>query len=220
MAQPGNTPPLQGSSQPDTRTSPDAIPRRRFGKADVWLSALGLGGHHLGDVQWVGEAVRLVHEAIDAGVTFFDNCWEYHNGRSENWMGRALRGKRDKVFLMTKVCTHGRGRDLALKMLDESLRRLQTDRLDLWQIHEVVYENDPARHFAQGGVIEALDEAKKAGKVRCVGFTGHKAPHIHLKMLSYDYPFDTVQLPLNCFDASFRSFEKQVLPELRKRGIA
>jgi aryl-alcohol dehydrogenase-like predicted oxidoreductase len=168
----------------------------------------------------VEEAIRLVHEAVDAGITFYDNCWEYWNGRAEDWMGRALKGRRDKVFLMTKVCTHGRGADLAMKMLEESLRRLQTDHLDLWQVHECVYDNDPERHFARGGVIEALDEAKKAGKVRYVGFTGHKNPAIHLKMLSYDYAFDSVQMPLNAFDASYRSFQKHVLPEVRKRGMA
>ena len=121
---------------------------------------------------------------------------------------------------MTKVCTHGRDRKVAMQQLEQSLRRLQTDHIDLWQIHEVVYDNDPELHFARGGVIEALEQAKKEGKVRFVGFTGHKDPTIHLKMLSYNYPFDACQLPLNCFDASFRSFEKQVLPELQKRGIA
>ncbi len=121
---------------------------------------------------------------------------------------------------MTKVCTHGRDKKVAMEQLEESLKRLQTDHLDVWQIHECVYYNDPEWHFAKGGVVEALDEAKKAGKVRFVGFTGHKDPQIHLKMLSYGYPFDTVQMPLNCFDASFRSFEKQVLPVSSKRGMA
>ncbi|HEV3436027.1 MAG TPA: aldo/keto reductase, partial [Gemmata sp.] len=127
---------------------------------------------------------------------------------------------RDKVFLMTKVCTHGRDKKVAMRQLEESLKRLQTDHLDLWQIHEVIHENDPDLHFAKNGVIEALDEAKKAGKVRFVGFTGHKHPDIHLKMLSHDYPFDTVQMPLNCFDANYRSFERRVLPEAIKKGIA
>ena len=161
-----------------------------------------------------------MHEAIDAGVNFFDNAWEYHDGKSEEWMGRALKGRRDKVFLMTKVCTHGRDKKVALRQLEESLKRLQTDHLDLWQVHEVVYDNDPERHFANGGVIEALDEAKKVGKVRHVGFTGHKHPAIHLKMLSYNYPFDSVQMPLNPFDATYRSFEKHVLPEVNKRDMA
>jgi uncharacterized protein len=124
------------------------------------------------------------------------------------------------VFLMTKVCTHGRDKKVGMKQLEESLKRLQTDHLDLWQIHEVVYDNDPERHFAKGGVVEALEEAKKQGKVRYVGFTGHKRPAIHLKMLAHDFPFDSVQMPLNCFDASYRSFTKEVLPEVLKRGMA
>ena len=197
-----------------------AIPRRPLGKTGVSVSALGFGGHHLGDAPNADVATDLVRAAIDAGVTFFDNCWEYHNGRSEVWMGRALKGVRDKAFLMTKVCTHGRDAELAMKMLEESLRRLQTDHLDLWQVHGVTFEDDPEKAFAKGGVIEALERAKRAGKVRFVGFTGHKDPRIHLKMLSYQFPFDTVQMPLNCFDASFRSFEQQVLPEVAKQGIA
>lgn len=135
-------------------------------------------------------------------------------------MGRALAGRRDKVFLMTKVCTHGRGADVALQQLEQSLKRLQTDHLDLWQVHECVYDNDPERHFAKGGVIEALDPAKKAGKVRYVGFTGHKDPTIHLDMIRCGYPFDSVQMPLNPFDATYRSFQKRVLPEVNRRGIA
>ena len=153
-------------------------------------------------------------------MTFFDNAWEYHDGRSELLLGDALRGRRDEVFLMTKVCTHGRDARVGLEQLDESLRRLRTDHLDLWQIHECIYDNDPDLHFAPGGVVEALDEAKRKGKVRFVGFTGHKHPDIHLRMLEHGYPFDAVQMPLNCFDASFRSFERRVLPELVKRGIA
>ena len=140
-----------------------------------------MGGHHLGDLPTIEEAIRLVHEAIDGGITFFDNCWEYYNGRTENWLGRALKGKRDKVFLMTKVCTHGRGKDVALAMLEQSLRRLQTDHLDLWQVHGMGFDNDPDLAYARGGVIEALDRAKKDGKVRFVGFTGHKDPHVHLR---------------------------------------
>ena len=166
------------------------------------------------------DAVRLVQEAVDAGVTFFDNAWEYNDHRSEEWMGLGLQGRRDKVFLMTKVCTHGREKKVAMQQLEESLKRLRTDYLDLWQIHEVIYENDPDLHFAKGGVIEALDEAKQQGKVRFVGFTGHKSPAIHLKMLAHNYPFDAVQMPLNCFDGTYRSFEQQVLPELERRGIA
>ncbi len=196
------------------------IPRRPLGKTGVHVSALGFGGHHVGDIKSVDETIRLVGEAIDAGVTFFDNAWEYYNGRAEDWLGRALKGKRDKVFLMTKVCTHGRGADLAMKMLEESLRRLQTDRLDLWQVHAVSFDNDPEWAYRKGGVLEALDKAKKQGKVRFVGFTGHKSPDLHLQMIRLGYPFDTVQMPLNPFDFHFHSFEKQVLPEANKRGIA
>jgi len=196
------------------------IPQRPLGRTGAKVSALGCGGHHLGDLKTVDEAIRLVHEAIDTGITFYDNCWEYWNGRAEDWLGRALKGRRDKVFLMTKVCTHGRDKKVAMQQLEESLKRLKTDHLELWQVHECVYDNDPERHFAKGGVIEALDEAKKAGKVRYVGFTGHKHPPIHLKMLSYDYPFDAVQMPLNPFDATFRSFAAKVLPVVTKRGIA
>jgi uncharacterized protein len=184
------------------------------------VSALGLGGYHLGRIPGVSDAVRIVHAAIDAGITFMDNAWEYHRGRAETLMGRAIADRRERVFLMTKVCTHGRGRREAMRQLEQSLRRLRTDVIDLWQIHECVYDNDPERHFARGGVIEALDEAKRQGKVRFVGFTGHKDPGIHLAMLARSYTFDACQLPLNCFDASFRSFEQAVLPILLSRGIA
>jgi aryl-alcohol dehydrogenase-like predicted oxidoreductase len=199
---------------------PDKIPKKPFGKTKERLSVFGLGGYSLGDAPSLQEAIGIVQEAIDAGINFLDNAWEYHDGRSEQWMGQALKGRRDKVFLMTKVCTHGRDKQVGLRQLEESLKRLQTDHLDLWQIHECVYDNDPERHFAKGGVIEALDEAKKQGKVRYVGFTGHKNPAIHLKMLSYKYPFDSVQFPLNAFDATYRSFQKLVLPTVLKQGIA
>ena len=202
-----------------TNTGADQIPRRPLGKTGEQVSIIGLGGYHLGTVQSSDLAVRLVHEAVDAGITFFDNAWEYNDHRSEEWMGLGLQGRRDKVFLMTKVCTHGRDKKVAMQQLEESLKRLGTDHLDLWQIHEVIYENDPELHFAKGGVVEALDEAKKQGKVRFVGFTGHKSPAIHLKMLAYNYPFDTVQMPLNCFDATYRSFEQQVLPEFSGGGL-
>jgi aryl-alcohol dehydrogenase-like predicted oxidoreductase len=143
-----------------------------------------------------------------------------HDGESERRMGRAIEDRRDAVFLMTKACTHGRDARVAMRQLDESLRRLRTDYLDLWQIHECVYDNDPDRHFAKGGVVEALERAKAQGKVGYVGFTGHKHPDIHLRMLSFDFPFDACQLPLNGFDALFRSFQKRVLPELARRRIA
>jgi uncharacterized protein len=197
-----------------------AIPVRNFGKHGDQISALGLGGHHLGDAEDEKTAVQIIHEAVDGGVTFFDNCWEYNRGKSENWMGKGLKGRRDRVFLMTKVCTHGRDASLATQMLEESLRRLQTDHLDLWQIHGVCFDNDPELFIRPKGAAEALDLAKQQGKVRYVGFTGHKDPAIHLKMLATGFAFDAVQMPLNCFDATFRSFEARVLPEANRRGIA
>jgi aryl-alcohol dehydrogenase-like predicted oxidoreductase len=197
------------------------IPRRPLGKTGVEVSALCLGGYHLGKAIREAEAVRIAHEAIDSGINFFDNAWEYHEGRSEEWMGKALEGGRRKnVILMTKVCSHGRDAKVAMEQLEQSLRRLKTDVIDLWQIHEVIYENDPDLHFAKGGAVEALELAKKQGKVRFIGFTGHKHPSIHMKMLSHGFPFDACQLPLSCFDATFRSFEQEVLPELNRRGIA
>jgi uncharacterized protein len=196
------------------------IPQREFGKTGVHISALGLGGHHLGDAEDRKTAEQIVARAIDGGVTFFDNCWEYHRGKSEVWLGGALKGKRDRVFLMTKVCSHGRDKDVALRMLEESLNRLQTDHLDLWQIHGVSFENDPALFIRPNGAAEALQQAKKEGKVRFVGFTGHKDPNIHLAMLNTGFPFDAVQMPLNPFDGSFRSFEQHVLPEVVRRGMA
>lgn len=196
------------------------IPLRPLGATGVMVSALGLGGYHIGKMKSERDAVRIVHAAIDAGITFMDNAWEYHEGRAETLMGKGIADRRERVFLMTKVCTHGRGKREAMRQLEQSLRRLRTDVLDLWQVHECVYDNDPERHFARGGVIEALDEARRQGKVRFVGFTGHKHPDIHLAMLAHDYKFDACQLPLNCFDASFRSFEQEVLPVLVGRGIA
>jgi uncharacterized protein len=196
------------------------IPLRKFGRHDVKVSALGFGGHHLGDAENVQVAMRMVQEAVDNGVTFFDNCWEYHVGKSEDWMGMGLKGRRDRVFLMTKVCTHGREAMLAMQMLEQSLRRLQTDHLDLWQIHGVSFENDPELFIRPNGAAEALRKAKEQGKVRFVGFTGHKDPTIHLKMIETDFPFDAVQMPLNAFDAHFHSFQEQVLPEANRRGMA
>ena len=196
------------------------VPRRKFGRHNEYVSALALGGYHLGSVESEREAIRIVHAAIDGGITFMDNAWDYHDGKSETRMGRALKGYRDRVFLMTKVCTHGRNARVAMRQLEDSLRRLQTDYLDLWQVHECVYYNDPELHFAKGGVVEALERAKRQGKVRYIGFTGHKDPAIHLKMLSRKFPFDSCQLPLNGFDATFRSFERLVMPELARQGIA
>ena len=212
------------SPLPMTHTGPGEIPQKPLGKTGEHISILGLGGSSLGDASSLEEAVSIAHEAIAAGVNFMDNAWEYNNHRSEDWMGRALAGgRRDKVFLMTKVCTHGRDKKVAMQQLEESLLRLRTDHLDLWQIHEVVYFDDPDLHFAKNGVWEALVEAKKQGKVRFVGFTGHKTPQIHLRMLAladeHGLHFDTVQMPLNAFDATYRSFQQHVLPEAIRRGM-
>jgi aryl-alcohol dehydrogenase-like predicted oxidoreductase len=196
------------------------VPKRAMGRTGVQVSIIGIGGYHLGSARDQNEAKRIVDMALDAGINFFDNAWEYHEGASEEWMGAALKGKRDRAVLMTKVCTHGRDKTVAMRMLEESLRRLQTDHLDIWQVHEVIYENDPDKIFGPNGAAEALTQAKKEGKVRFAGFTGHKDPSIHLRMLSHGFPFDTVQMPLNCFDASFRSFEQRVLPELVRQSIA
>jgi uncharacterized protein len=196
------------------------VPKKPLGRTGVQVSAMGLGGYHIGSAETDQAAMEIVAKAFDHGVRFFDNAWEYHDGLSEERIGKALKGKRDQAFVMTKVCTHGRDKKVAMRMLEESLRRLQPDHLDLWQIHEVVYDNDPDLIFAPDGAAEALLAAKQQGKVRFIGFTGHKDPEIHLKMLSHNFSFDTVQMPLNCCDASFRSFETHVLPEATRRGIA
>ena len=211
---------LSASDKVPSQNPDGTVPKKTLGRTGVQVSALGLGGYHLGSANTDQVANEIVAKALDHGIDFFDNAWEYHDGLSEERLGKALKGKRQSAFLMTKVCTHGRDKKLAMRMLEESLRRLQTDHLDLWQIHEVIYENDPDLIFAPGGAAEALLDAKKQGKVRFVGFTGHKDPEIHLKMLAHDFPFDTVQMPLNCFDATFRSFETHVLPEATRRGIA
>ena len=197
-----------------------SMARRPLGKTGLEVSILGVGGFHLGATKDQEEATKLVQQALDSGINFFDNAWEYHDGESEARLGRAWQGRRKEAVLMTKVCSHGRNKRVAMQMLEESLGRLQTDYLDVWQIHEVVYDNDPDMIFAPGGAAEALLQAKKEGKVRFIGFTGHKDPAIHLKMLAHGFPFDTVQMPLNPFDATFRSFQTHVLPEARKRGIA
>src|SRR6201992_569925 len=196
------------------------IPLKTFGKTGVQISALGLGGHHLGAAKDQQTAIQITHRAIDGGVTFFDCCWEYNRGKSEDWLGKGIKGLRNRAFLMTKVCTHGRDAGLAMQMLEQSLRRLQTDHLDLWQIHGVSFQNDPREFIRLNGAAEALRKAKEQGKVRFVGFTGHKDPDIHLAMLETGFPFDAVQMPLNAFDSQFLSFEQLVLPELNKRGIA
>ena len=196
------------------------MPLRNFGKTGAKISALGLGGHHLGEAKDENTALEIVHRAIDGGITFFDCCWEYNLGKSEDWLGKGLRGHRDRVFLMTKACTHGRDASLAMQMLEQSLRRLQTDHLDLWQIHGVSFQNDPELFIRPNGAAEALHKAKQQGKVRFLGFSGHKDPDIHLAMLNTGFAFDAVQMPLNPFDANFFSFEQKVLPLLNQRGIA
>ena len=196
----------------------DDIPTRPLGATGVQVSMLGLGGHHAGRGRDDDKSVRLIRKAIDLGVTFLDNAWEYHNGRAEEVMGKALLdGYRDKAFLMTKH--HGRDKKTAMQHLEDSLRRLRTDVIDLWQFHEVVYDKDPEMIFAPGGGIEAAELAKKQGKVRFIGFTGHRSPMLHLKMLAYGYPWDAVQMPMNVFDPHYKSFQQHVLPILVRRNI-
>jgi aryl-alcohol dehydrogenase-like predicted oxidoreductase len=197
------------------------IPRRRLGRTGVEVSMLGLGGHHIGRKD-EKTGIKLVHMALDHGIDFLDNCWDYNDGKSEEWMGKALQGgRRQKAFLMTKL--DGRTKDSASKQLAQSLQRLRTDVIDLVQIHEVIRMEDAERSFSPGGAIEALVDARKAGKLRFIGFTGHKDPKIHLHMLEVakknGFHFDSVQMPLNLMDAHFRSFEKGVLPVLRERDI-
>lgn len=196
----------------------EEIPRRKLGRTGEDVSIIGLGGAHIARGGDRRAAIELVRAAIDNGITFMDNCWDYHEGNSELWMGDALRdGYRDRVFLMTKIDAREAGP--AREQIDQSLIRLQTDYVDLLQLHEVIRWGDPDRAFAPGGAIEALDEARREGKVRFIGFTGHKDPEIHLKMLAQDFDWDTVQMPLNVLDAHFNSFQLKVLPELRQRGI-
>jgi uncharacterized protein len=200
--------------------STGTIPLKPFGKTGVQISALGMGGHHLGSAKDEQTAVEIIHRAVDGGITFYDCCWEYNRGKSEDWLGKGLKGRRDKVFLMTKVCTHGRDAALATQMLEQSLRRLQTDHLDLWQVHGVSFQNDAELFMRPGGAAEAMLKAKKEGKVRFLGFTGHKDPDIHNSFLDTRFPFDAAQMPLNPFDANFMSFEQKTLPRLLERGMA
>ena len=196
---------------------------RRLGRTGERVSAIGLGGFHLGQPKLSeADSIRLVRSAIDGGITFMDNSWDYNQGESEIRMGKALKdGYRQKVFLMTKL--DGRTRQEATKQLDESLLRLQVDHVDLIQHHEIIRFEDPDRIFAEEGANEAVLEAKRAGKVRFIGFTGHKDPHVHLYMLEvaarHKFQFDTVQMPLNVMDAHFRSFGKLVLPKLVEQQI-
>jgi predicted aldo/keto reductase-like oxidoreductase len=207
-----------GSTEHDRK---DGIPYRPLGHTGEQVSVIGLGGYHLARQSHVEESIRIIRTGIDAGINFLDNCWDYNGGESEVRMGKALRdGYRQKAFLMTKI--DGRNKAAATAQLNESLRRLQTDRIDLLQFHEVIRDSDPDRFFAEGA-MEVVQEAQKAGKVRFIGFTGHKSPDIHLKMLAtaskHGFRFDAVQMPLNVMDAHFNSFEKKVLPILTKEGV-
>jgi aryl-alcohol dehydrogenase-like predicted oxidoreductase len=199
------------------------IPYRTLGRTGERVSAIGLGGYHLGKPYLEeSESIRIIRTAIDRGVTFLDNSWDYYDGQSELRMGKALRdGYRQRAFLMTKI--DGRDKPTAARQIDESLRRLQTDRVDLLQHHEVIRIDDAGRIFAADGAMQAVLEAKHAGKVRYIGFTGHKSPEIHLKTLataaSHQFRFDTVQMPLNVMDAHYQSFEKKVLPLLVKQEV-
>lgn len=198
--------------------SATGLPMRRFGRTEERVSLMCLGGWHIGKPD-DAEAIRIMHAAIDQGVNFFDNAWDYHDGHSEEVMGKALAedGKRKQVFLMTKNCE----RDYAgsLQCLEDSLRRLQTDYLDLWQFHECVYDNDPDWIFERGGMRAAL-EAQEAGKVRYLGFTGHKDPRIHLAMLAKSQKWDATLMPINVMDALYRSFLHEVVPVCHRQGVA
>jgi predicted aldo/keto reductase-like oxidoreductase len=204
--------------------SSDGVPTRALGRTGERVSAIGLGGYHIGQAKLSDEqSVQLIRQAVDRGISFLDNCWDYNDGNSEVRMGKALAGGyRSKVFLMTKI--DGRTKQSCAQQIDESLQRLQTDHVDLMQFHEVIRLEDPDRIFSEGGAMEAMVEAKKAGKVRFIGFTGHKDPYVHLRMLDtarqHSFHFDTVQMPLNVMDAHFRSFTHEVLPVLTSEGIA
>ena len=195
------------------------LPVRRLGRSEEEVSIIGLGGGHLArSVVPRDFAVKIVQTAADEGITFFDTAWEYWQGESEIRMGLGLEGRRDGVFLMTKVCA--RDREGAEKQLHESLTRLRTDRIDLWQFHEINYDNDPDWIFAAGGALEAALKARETGKIRFIGFTGHKSPHIFRKMLAQDFNWDSCQMPITIMDAHYRSFQREILPELNRRGIA
>ncbi len=199
------------------------IPLRPFGATGEQVSLLALGGAHIGGGKLAEEdSIRLMHTAFDAGVTFLDNAWEYNAGISEFRMGKAIASwrNRDDLFVMTKDCAHDRVAQNSMVKLEQSLRRLQVEALDLWQLHEVVWEEDPDRIFAPGGSAEALIKAKQQGKVRYIGFTGHKHPDIHKRMLSQGFPWDAVQMPLNALDAHYASFEREIVPICQEQGIA
>src|SRR5262245_30854032 len=216
----GPAPAAQGLTPPTVKRG-DML-YRTLGGTGEQVSLVGLGGHHIGRPPDEAEGIRIIRHAIDRGITFMDNCWDYHDGGSELRMGKALRdGYRAKVFLMTKI--DGRTREAAARQIDESLRRLQTDHIDLMQHHEIIRLEDPDRVFAPGGAQEAMLEARQAGKIRFIGFTGHKDPLVHLRMLEtaqqHGFHFDTVQMPLNVMDGHFRSFEQNVLPVLVREQI-
>ena len=201
----------------------DEMPRRQLGTTGESVSCIGMGGYHIA-LPSVDEAlgIRLIRSALDRGITFLDNCWDYNEGNSEIRMGKALAdGYRDRAFLMTKI--DGRTKKAAALQIDESLARLRTDRIDLMQFHEIVRFDDPDRIFAEEGAIHAALEAKEAGKIRYIGFTGHKDPHIHLRMLEVaeenNFHFDTAQMPINVMDAHFRSFTQHVVPEMVRCGV-
>src|ERR1017187_1326166 len=214
------------STQPSPATGRPESPNmiyRELGRMGERVSAIGMGGFHIGKQQDPNESIRLIRAAIDRGITFMDNCWDYNGGISEVRMGQALRdGYRQKVFLMTKI--DGRDKVTAAKQIEESLGRLQTDVIDLMQLHEVIRLDDPDVIFAPGGAIEALQEAKRAGKIRYIGFTGHKDPSVHLRMFEtadkHSFHFDTVQMPINVMDAHFRSFLNGVVPVAQQHGTA
>src|SRR5881275_25711 len=210
---------LSDATKPESR---NGVPHRTLGRTGEKVSLVGLGGYHLGKQSDPEESIRIIRAGIDEGINFLDNCWDYNDGESEIRMGRALRdGYRQRAFLMTKI--DGRTKAAAASQINESLRRLQTDRIDLLQFHEVIRDTDPDHIFSEGGGMEAVLEAQRAGKVRFIGFTGHKSPDIHLKMLAtaskHGFKFDAVQMPLNVMDAHFNSFEKKVLPVLLKNDI-
>ena len=209
------------SAQPPAAAAGE-MPYRTLGRSGEKVSLVGLGGYHIGLQKDEEESIRIIRTAVDRGINFLDNCWDYNDGESEVRMGKALRdGYRKRVFLMTKI--DGQVKEVAAKQIDESLRRLQTDVIDLVQFHEVIRPGDPDRIFGPNGSFEAAMEAKKAGKLRYIGFTGHKDPDIHLKMLDtafgHGFTFDAVQMPLNVMDAHFKSFAKKVVPVLTKHGI-
>jgi predicted aldo/keto reductase-like oxidoreductase len=203
-----------------TSTGTSDIPLRPLGTTGVSVSMLCLGGFHI-SVPPEDVATRIIHTAIDHGITFMDNAWEYADNESERRMGVALAqdGYREKVFLMTKNCAHDRTAANSMVKLEESLRRLRTDHLDLWQIHEVTFPDDPDRIFAPGGAAEAMLKAKEEGKVRFIGFTGHKSPAIFRRMLSQGFPWDTLQMPVSVLDASFNSFQTEIMPIAQEQGI-